>query len=110
MCCPPRLESTVDLQLTHIFYREFSASCLDDSWGTIHGRIRMWELFWGRSSRIGVKAFAVASGRRSFRNLPDRSLDVLSNCVALLSAGGSRDERLQINNQRWIGIWYGIGD
>ena len=65
----------------------------------------MWELFWGRSSRIGVTAFVVSMGRRSFRNLPDRSLDVLSNCVALLSADWSRDERLQINNQRWIGVW-----
>ena len=48
-------------------------------------------------------------GMRPLRNLPDRSLDVLLICFALLSGGYLRDERLQISNQRWIGVWFGIG-
>ena len=53
-CMSPRPASTVTLQLTHIFYRQFSRSYSNDAWGVLCRRICLGESFWGRSSGFGV--------------------------------------------------------
>ena len=53
-CMSPWPESTATLQLTHIFYRQFSRSYSNDAWGVFCRRICLGESFWGRSSGFGV--------------------------------------------------------
>ena len=50
----PQPEAAVTLQLTHIFYRQFSRSYSNDAWGVFCRRICLGESFWGRSSGFGV--------------------------------------------------------
>ena len=53
-CMAPRRDLTVDLQLTHIFYRQFSWSYSGDAWGVFCRRIRLGESFWVRPSGFWV--------------------------------------------------------
>ena len=59
-CGSSRAESTVDLQQTHILYREIPRSCSGDHGGVFCRRIRLGESFRWRSSRIGVAPFLAA--------------------------------------------------
>ena len=48
-------------------------------------------------------------GPRPLPKLAERSPSVLPIAHAFQSACWSIAERLQTNNQRWIGVWFGIG-
>ena len=69
----------------------------------------MGELFWGRSSGFGVAPFLAAIRPRPLPKLADRSLVGLPIAHAFQSACWSMRERLSANNQRWIGVRFGIG-
>ena len=64
----------------------------------------MWELCRRRASRIGAAAIVRVIGPRSFPKLAERTLDVLSICYSFQSSYLSRNERLQANSQRWVGV------